>query len=425
MALLPTEDNLTNASTTNAQQKTNFANWRNFIADLLGTDSSDKAAARAALGAFPADGSIPLTGDLPLAAGKGVSFEGDTADAFQTLLKAADPTADRVILLPDVSGTLAVEGQPSLLRSYLAGFQMSTPGSSSSLTTGAGTASDSTNAAMIALASPIVKTTAAWALGTATGGLDTGTIRGSALGATCSYATNVMTCTVAPTSGTFQVGQHIQAEGIPAGTTIASLGTGAGGTGTYNLSTSPGTLGARATSGLSWYYNYVIRRPDTGATDTVFSLSPVSPNLPASYTQYRYVGAALTNALAQWTPFIQIGDEFWWAAPVLDLNSVATSTAEALSLLTVPRGRKVKAILNGYLSTTIQANVTYLSDPDTTNQPATITVAPLSTWEAGVASQASIWTNSSAQIRHRENASATGTLLAATLGWVDLRDKHL
>lgn len=51
MALLPTEDNLTNASTTNAQQKTNFANLRNFIADLLGTDSSDKAAARTALGA--------------------------------------------------------------------------------------------------------------------------------------------------------------------------------------------------------------------------------------------------------------------------------------------------------------------------------------------------------------------------------------
>lgn len=51
MALLPTEDNLINASTTNAQQKTNFANWRNFNADLLGTDSSNKAAARAALGA--------------------------------------------------------------------------------------------------------------------------------------------------------------------------------------------------------------------------------------------------------------------------------------------------------------------------------------------------------------------------------------
>lgn len=51
MALLPTEDNLTNSNTTNAQQKVNFANLRNFIADLLGVDSSDKEAARAALGA--------------------------------------------------------------------------------------------------------------------------------------------------------------------------------------------------------------------------------------------------------------------------------------------------------------------------------------------------------------------------------------
>lgn len=310
-------------------------------------------------------------------------------------------------------------------RSFLAGLGMSTPGASTTLTVAAGQAADSTNSVLITLPSAISKTTAAWAVGSGNGGLDTGTIRGSALGATCSYATSVMTCTIAPTSGTFQVGQEIQAEGIAAGTTITSLGTGTGGTGTYNLSTAPGTLGARSTVGLTWYYNYAIRRPDTGVTDTVFSLSPVAPTLPASYTQYRYLGAGLMNGLAQWTQFVQIGDEFWWTTPTLDLNGVATSTTAALSILTVPRGRKVKAILNGYLSATIQANVTYLSDPATTDFAATITAAPLSTWEAGVVSQASIWTNASAQIRHRESASTVGTLLAATLGWVDLRDKNI
>ncbi|MGI4846939.1 MAG: hypothetical protein ACRYGK_02200, partial [Janthinobacterium lividum] len=48
---LPTEASLTGASTTNAQQKTNFASLRNFLADLLGTDSGNKSAARVALGA--------------------------------------------------------------------------------------------------------------------------------------------------------------------------------------------------------------------------------------------------------------------------------------------------------------------------------------------------------------------------------------
>lgn len=49
MANLPTVANLTDASTTNAQQKTNLSNLRTFLADLLGIDSSNKAAARAAL----------------------------------------------------------------------------------------------------------------------------------------------------------------------------------------------------------------------------------------------------------------------------------------------------------------------------------------------------------------------------------------
>lgn len=55
MATLPsgnsgTAGSLTNATTTAAQQKTNFTNLRDFLADLLGTDSSNKGAARAALG---------------------------------------------------------------------------------------------------------------------------------------------------------------------------------------------------------------------------------------------------------------------------------------------------------------------------------------------------------------------------------------
>ncbi len=72
-------------------------------------------------------------------------------------------------------------------------------------------------------------------------------------GATCSYATNVMTCTVAPTTGAFAVGQTITAAGVAAGTTITTLGTGTGGTGTYNLSTSPGTIAAEATTAGTAY----------------------------------------------------------------------------------------------------------------------------------------------------------------------------
>ena len=72
------------------------------------------------------------------------------------------------------------------------------------------------------------------------------------VGATASFATNVMTVTVAGSSGSFAVGQQITSASVAAGTTITSLGTGTGGTGTYNLSTSPGTISAQAvTAGVA------------------------------------------------------------------------------------------------------------------------------------------------------------------------------
>jgi hypothetical protein len=66
-----------------------------------------------------------------------------------------------------------------VLRSYLAGLTLSTAGGSATMTIAAGMATDSTNAATMALASAIGKTTSAWAVGTGNGGLDTGAIANS------------------------------------------------------------------------------------------------------------------------------------------------------------------------------------------------------------------------------------------------------
>lgn len=50
---------------------------------------------------------------LPLAGGTltgGITFEGSTADAFETTINVTDPTADRTITLPDVTGTVITTG---------------------------------------------------------------------------------------------------------------------------------------------------------------------------------------------------------------------------------------------------------------------------------------------------------------------------
>lgn len=66
-----------------------------------------------------------------------------------------------------------------------------------------------------------------------------------------SFATNVMTVGTA-TTGQLAVGSIITAASVAAGTYITSLGTGTGGVGTYNLSTSPGTVGSAAVTASAW-----------------------------------------------------------------------------------------------------------------------------------------------------------------------------
>jgi hypothetical protein len=63
-----------------------------------------------------------------------------------------------------------------VMRSYLAGYTLSSPGSSSLFTAQPGQAADSTNADYISLTAAINKSTSAWAAGTGNGGLDTGAI---------------------------------------------------------------------------------------------------------------------------------------------------------------------------------------------------------------------------------------------------------
>ena len=68
---------------------------------------------------------------------------------------------------------------------------------------------------------------------------------------TASFATNQMTVTAAPALP-LKIGQSITGATIPANTFITAFGTGTGGTGTYTLSTSPGTIAAQATVGSDY-----------------------------------------------------------------------------------------------------------------------------------------------------------------------------
>lgn len=244
-------------------------------------------------------------------------------------------------------------------RSYLSGLGTSTAGSSATFSVAVGEAADSTNTVLLQLATAISKTTSAWALGTAVGGLDTGAIANS-----------------------------------------------------------------------TWYHAYLIRRPDTGVVDLVFSTSATAPTLPASYTQYRRIGALRTNGSAQWTSFVQDGDFFQWLAPTLDVNSTSAGTAAVTRTLTSPLGVNVRALLNVYMAAGGAGEAVYVSDLAVTDLAASNSTSPLNTMLVGgstnTSAQIMVRTNTSAQIRTRQNVGGASEILRlATLGWYDTRGRDL
>jgi hypothetical protein len=64
-------------------------------------------------------GNLAVTGNLEIGSTSTLTFEGSTADTFETTLGAVDPTADRSILLPNVSGTVVTTGDTGTVTSTM------------------------------------------------------------------------------------------------------------------------------------------------------------------------------------------------------------------------------------------------------------------------------------------------------------------
>ncbi len=74
---------------------------------LAATPTAVKAAYDLAAAALPKSGGT-VTGNLEIGTAGSLTFEGATADAFETTVAIVDPTADRTITLPDATGTVAL-----------------------------------------------------------------------------------------------------------------------------------------------------------------------------------------------------------------------------------------------------------------------------------------------------------------------------
>ena len=97
-----------------------------------------------------------------------------TTAAGDTMLIISEGSGNwRCMFYTPADGTPVVD---NIIQNHLTGLTLSTAGSSATMSIAAGQATDSTNTGYMTLAASISKTTSAWTVGDAAGGLDTGAI---------------------------------------------------------------------------------------------------------------------------------------------------------------------------------------------------------------------------------------------------------
>lgn len=172
------------------------------------------------------------------------------------------------------------------------------------------------------------------------------------------------------------------------------------------------------------YHIFVIRRPDTGVVDVLFSTSAASPTMPANYTQKRRIGSIIRSGGAI-RAFTQRGDIF--LTPAQTNRNSTSAIADALFTLSVPLGITVQPILCAFLQQNA-AGTTVIGIGSATTGSSDIRLAqtPGAASEYGTGLVTSgVFTNTSAQIYYVVTI-AGGSLTSNALntyGWTDNRGR--
>jgi hypothetical protein len=181
--------------------------------------------------------------------------------------------------------------------------------------------------------------------------------------------------------------------------------------------------GAKAAS--TTYFVFVIRNPETGAVDALFSAS-LSPTMPSGYTSKRRVGAIITDGSANILQFTQRGDEFIWNQMVQNAATTPPTSGTLVSV-TAPNGIQTFAkVWSSVFRTgggTTHGIITSPSQPDVAPSSVNFTMRSLQSGGNYIDSMSAgvheILTNTSRQVRARFDA-ADNTYWIHTIGYRDI-----
>lgn len=185
--------------------------------------------------------------------------------------------------------------------------------------------------------------------------------------------------------------------------------------------------GARASS--TWYNVFLIRKDADGTIDAGFDTSFTAANRPAGYTNYRRVGAVLTDGSGNIRRFFQFGRTFIWSTPSIDVSQTVDNSVAVNVTLAVPPGLSVMAEVDsfsgqGHIGGGYYGEYTVLRNPSTTDTALSIFTMNGGATGIGVNNTANalilkefVPTNTSAQIGAR--CLVSNTLQLMTIGWTE------
>jgi hypothetical protein len=198
----------------------------------------------------------------------------------------------------------------------------------------------------------------------------------------------------------------------------------------WAVGTNQGGLDTGSKANSTWYYVWIIQRSDTGVVDALFSTSTTSPTMPANYDRKRRVGAVRTDGSGNLLAFTQLGDEFLWKSPPLDVNTSSLSTSSTNFTLTVPGGTGLQVWAEIQFNCDPSGILVYLRNGDVNDEAPSDSAAPLASNTAAalggggatIGQTKKIRCSTSSQIAARAD-TASSTLRVATLGWWDTRGR--
>jgi hypothetical protein len=197
-----------------------------------------------------------VTGNLEIGTTGSLSFEGTTANAFETYLSATDPTADRAIVLPDQNGTVIVSGNASIVNADINASAAIVDTKLATIATAGKVSNSATTAASANTASAIVARDAS-------GNFTAGTITAALTG-------NASTATTLATARNIQ---GVSFDGsaaitvVTAGSGISVTGTAVANTGVLSVNGSTGAITNIAATNAAQSYTAAQRGTISALTD--------------------------------------------------------------------------------------------------------------------------------------------------------------